>query len=124
MMTEYTKEDDYTLLVTNDLPTGGTLSRYFNFAAGQITTIFTQRADLKDKGSVREDKDDGGNAVSVSVSTALTSQMQIQSFSSLDYTAELVQMHKILKDKGGNPPELSEKLIGWIDKKNGNNKLS
>jgi hypothetical protein len=115
-MTEYKKEDDYTLLVTNTLPTGGKLCRYFNFAAGQITTLFIQRADLQDKEKKYTYNSDGGNTVSVSVSTALTSQMHTQSFSSLDYTAELEQMHKILKEKGGTPPALDEKLIKKIDK--------
>jgi len=118
MMTEYKKEDDYTLLATNILPSGGTLSRYFNFAAGQITTIFTQRADL-----TKQDHQStySGGGISVSVSTALTSQMSIQSFSSLDYTAELEQMHEILKKQGGHPPELDEQLTKKINK--GSNKL-
>lgn len=111
-MTEYTKEDDYTLLATSKLPTGGTLCRYFNFAAGQITTVFIQRADAEKENTQYHH----GVSTSVSVSTALTSQMQIQNFSSLDYTAELEQMHKILKEKGGNPPALDEKLIGKINK--------
>ena len=120
-MTEYAKEDDYTLLVTNTLPTGGTLCRYFNFAAGQITTIFTKQSDLKDKESIRAYASEGGAGISVSVSTALTSQMQTQNFTSLDYTAELEQLHKILKDKGGNPPPLDEKPTKKIDKPSKNN---
>jgi hypothetical protein len=115
-MTEYKKEDDYTLLVTNTLPTGGTLSRYFNFAAGQITTLFTQQSNLKEKDSIKQYNSEGGAGISVSVATALTSQMHVQNFSSLDYTAELEQMHKLLKTKGGNPPPLDEKLTRKIDK--------
>ncbi|MCE9507804.1 MAG: hypothetical protein K8R48_05740 [Alphaproteobacteria bacterium] len=115
-MTEYTQLDDYTLLATQNLPTGGTLSRYFNFAAGQIVTLFTQRSEMKDSAEKSTYSSEGGVAVSVAVSTALTSQMQIQNFSSLDSTVELEQMHAILKQKGGNPPPLDEKLTGKIDK--------
>jgi hypothetical protein len=111
MMTEYTIEDKDTLLVTNELPTGGMLCRYFNFAAGHVTTIFVQQSNLEKK--------EGYSNPAVSVSTALTSQMQIQNFSSLDYTAELEEMHKILKQKGGTPRDLDEQLIKKINKSGG-----
>jgi alkyl hydroperoxide reductase subunit AhpF len=112
-MTEYAKEDDYTLRAIQNLPTGGTLSRYFNFAAGQIVTIFSQKAEMSDKIQSSRYSE---YPVATSVSTALTSQMHVQNFSSLDYTAELEQMHAILKEQGGNPPALDEKLIKKIDK--------
>ena len=46
-MTEYKKVDDYTLLAMSELPAGGTLSRYFNFAAGEVTSIFSQKTEMK-----------------------------------------------------------------------------
>ena len=112
-MTKLSKEDDYTLLVTNELPTGGKLCRYFNFAAQQVTTIFVQKAEMEK--SIGSEYSANGRAVSVS--TAITSQMQIQKFSDLDgATQEIEAMHVELKDRGGNPPDLSETLTRKLNK--------
>lgn len=111
-MTEYTREDDYTLLATSKLPTGGALCRYFNFAAEQVVNIFVEKSTKElEKGSVY-----ANYPVSVSVSTALTSQMQIQKFSELDSAQELELMHKILKERGGNPLPLKSSLTGKMEK--------
>lgn len=104
-MTTYRKEDDYTLLATSDVPGGGTLCRYFNFAAQQVTTLYTQRAELK--GEVTKQTYSSGNfGVSQAVSVALTSQMQVQKFSDLDSLAEVELMRAELVSRGGKPPEL------------------
>lgn len=99
-MTRYAKEDDYTLLVTNDFPGGGTLSRYFNFAAEQVTTIFSQKAEKE----LSQKEYYGNAAVSSAVSVALTSQMQIQKFSELDSQAEVERMREELIRLEGKPP--------------------
>jgi hypothetical protein len=113
-MTEYKKLDDYTLLTTAQLPTGGSLCRIFNFAAGEVTSIFSQEATMskeKEAGSYSTPK-----AVSVSVSTALTSDMSTRKFSEFDSTVEIQFMHAKLAELGGNPPSLDEVLTGKIDK--------
>ena len=100
-MTSYRKEDDYTLQVTNTVPgVNGTLCRYFNFAAGQVTTIFSAKAEMQDKQSAGY----SNPSVSTSVSVALTSQMQIQKFSDLDNEAEINLMRAKLVELGGKPP--------------------
>jgi len=112
-MTEYKKVDDYTLLAMSELPAGGTLSRYFNFAAGEVTSIFSQKTEMKEQG---EPGYEGAESVSISVSTALTSQMLSKNFSDFDDTHEIERMHALLKEQGGNPPPLNETLIGKINK--------
>ncbi|MBI1216826.1 MAG: hypothetical protein GC185_13565 [Alphaproteobacteria bacterium] len=100
-MTEYQKEDDYTLLVTNDVPgAGGTLCRYFNFAAESVTTIYNAKSEMTK--SMKAGSYDGG--VSVAVSTALTSQMTVQKFSDFDSDREIELMREKLVEKGGTPP--------------------
>ena len=106
MATQYQKEDDYTLLATNTLPTGGTVSRLFNFAAQQVTTIFREKAEMEK--DVITYASNGGNAVARAV--ALTSQMQVQKFSELDSLAELEILRAELVKRGGHPPELGETL--------------
>lgn len=101
MATQYQKEDDYTLLVTNTLPTGGTVSRLFNFAAQHVTTVFRERAELQK--DVLTYASNGGNAVARAV--ALTSQMQIQKFSEFDSRAEIEILRAELVKRGGHPPE-------------------
>jgi hypothetical protein len=94
-------EDEYTLCATTRVPgADGTLCRYFNFAAEQVTTIFNAKAEMKD------DKSAGGydGGVSVAVSVALTSQMHIQKFSDLDSDAEIELMRAKLAELGGKPP--------------------
>lgn len=110
-MTEYKKEDDYTLLATSTLPTGGTLCRYFNFAAGEVTTVFTQK-EIKEV--VNNNSYEG--TVSAGVGVALTSQMSRKNFSEFDNALEIELMHAQLKAQGGNPPELDEKLTGKVAK--------
>jgi hypothetical protein len=106
MASEYRKEDDYTLLVTNELPSGGSICRIFNFASQQITTVFREKAEMQ--GEMRAYSSDGG--VSVARAVALTSQMHTQKFSELDSLAEVDFMRRALKNFGGNPPEASEAL--------------
>jgi len=88
-MTEYKKEDDYTLLATSTLPTGGTLCRYFNFASCEVTTVLVQKVDT---------------------------QMSRKNFSEFDNALEIELMHAQLKAQGGNPPDLDEKLTGKVAK--------
>lgn len=108
-MTRYSKEDDYTICLSWTPPgSKGTLSRYFNFASEQVTTIFTERAEMKD--SKASGSYEGG--VSVAVAVALTSQMQVQKFSELDSLAEVEMMRAALKTLGGSPPESSGVLPG------------
>ncbi|TAL28372.1 MAG: hypothetical protein EPN97_14655 [Alphaproteobacteria bacterium] len=106
MTSEYRKEDDYTLSVTNTLPSGGSICRMFNFASRQVTTIFREKAEMQ--GEMRAYGSDGG--VSVARAVALTSQMQIQKFSELDSLEEVDLMRRELIRRGGNPPEASEAL--------------
>lgn len=104
MATKYTKENPYTLLALDEVPGGGTLSRYFNFAAEQVTTIFRERAELKE--TIKAYQSSGGNAVAASV--ALTSQMHVQKFNEFDSAAEIEFMHAELVRRGGKPPALNE----------------
>jgi hypothetical protein len=102
----YTKQNEFTLLETTEVPGGGTLCRYFNFAAATITTIFRERAMEKDSRSAGSY--DGG--VSVAIGLALTSQMQIQKFSELDSSREIALLHGELVKRGGAPPPLEDVL--------------
>lgn len=106
MTSEYRKEDDYTLSVTNALPDGGSMCRMFNFASRQITTVFREKAEMQ--GEMRAYSSDGG--VSVARAVALTSQMQIQKFSELDSLDEVDLMRQELLKLHGHPPEDSEAL--------------
>lgn len=104
MPTKYSKENPYTLLAVDEVPDGGTLSRFFNFAAEQVTTIYREKAELKD--SVKTYQSAGGNAVAASV--ALTSQFHVQKFSEFDSAVEIEMMHAELVRRGGKPPALNE----------------
>lgn len=104
MPTQYTKQNPYTLMATDEVPGGGTLSRYFNFAAGQVITIFREKAEMKE--NIKAYQSSGGNAVAASV--ALTSQIHVQKFSEFDSTAEIEMMHAELVRRGGKPPPLNE----------------
>jgi hypothetical protein len=106
MPTQYQKEDDYTLLVTNKLPGGGEITRLFNFAAQQVTTIFHEKAEMSAEKSAYAST--GG--VSVARAVALTSQMQVQKFSDFESQAELELMRQELIKRSGKPPELGETL--------------
>lgn len=103
-MTTYSKEDDYTLLATSDVPGGGKLCRYFNFAAGEITTVFREKAEMKNTEgqSYRE------YPISTSVSVALSSQMSARKFSELDSFNEVALLHKKLVELKGSPPPLED----------------
>lgn len=107
-MTKYAKEDDYTLRVTNDLPDGGHLCRYFNFASEQITTVFQHKEEIvMEKG--------GGYStypVAVAASVALTSQMNIEKFSNLDSQFEVELMREKLIALKGQPPAQSRHIPG------------
>lgn len=106
-MTTYTKEDDYTLCTYNAFPGAGVLRRYFNFAAEEITTIYSEKAEKELK--IKEYQ---GNSASVSV--ALTSQMDIRKFSELDSQLEIELMRRKLRDLGGTPPEENAGTSGKI----------
>lgn len=107
MPTIHIKEDDNTIIAQTALPTGGQLCRIFNFAAGEVTTIFSQAAE----------KEEIQYGYGLSVSTALTSQMTTKNFSDFDDTREIEAMHKMLKEQlDGNPPDLKESLTGFIVK--------
>jgi len=100
-MTQYAKEDDYTLRASWNPPgSKGTLSRYFNFASEQVVTIFTERAEMEK--SIKAGAYDGGAGISVAV--ALSSQMQIQRFSDMDSQTEIEMMREKLVSLGGKPP--------------------
>ncbi|MEZ0224072.1 MAG: hypothetical protein ACAH83_05935 [Alphaproteobacteria bacterium] len=106
MASEYRKEDDYTLMVTNVLPSGGIICRIFNFASRQITTVFSEKSEVQ--GDLRAYGHDGG--VSAARAVALTSQMQVQKFSELDSLEEVNLMRRELMIRGGKPPGVSETL--------------
>lgn len=106
MASEYFKEDDYTLSVTNTLPSGGSICRMFNFASRQVTTVFREKAEMM--GEMRAYGSNGG--VSVARAVALTSQMHIQKFSELDNLDEVDFLRQELIKRGGKPPEASEAL--------------
>lgn len=98
-MAHFNKVNDYTLNVSDGF-NNGYLTRSFNFAAKQITTVFT--ASMKEAQGL-------GYQQNPSVSVAITSQMAIQRFSELDSQDELEMMHAKLKEMGGNPPDLGTK---------------
>ncbi len=101
MAERYRKENDYTLSAVQDLPSGGLLTRQFNFASEQITTIYERKAE-KDStvgGSY------GSDPKATAVSVALSSQMTVQKFSELDSQAEVDLMRAKLLADGGNIPE-------------------
>jgi hypothetical protein len=106
MPTQYRKEDDYTLIASNNLPASGTITRIFNFASEQVTTIYREKAELS--GDMKAGGWDGG--VSVAKSVALSAQMQIQKFSELDSLREVDLMREQLRKEGGNPPDACEAL--------------
>lgn len=101
MAERYRKENDYTLAVVQDLPSGGFLTRQFNFASEQVTTIYERKAEKEH--SLGEYST--GKATSVSV--ALASQVTIQKFSDLDSQAEVEIMRGKLLADGGKIPEAS-----------------
>lgn len=111
-MTKYAKEDDYTLRVTNELPTGGTMSRYFNFAAEHITTIFSQKEEIKIQVQKESSATYGGNSHAAAAAIALTSQMNIENFSSLDSQFEVELMREKLIALKGQPPAQSRHIPG------------
>lgn len=102
MPSSYHKEDDYTLRATSTTPGGGSLSRYFNFAAEQVTTIYERKEQLKDQYSSY------GTGAATSVSVALASEFNVQKFSELDSLAEVEMMHAKLTELGGKPPSLGD----------------
>lgn len=83
--------NDYTLSVTNDFQRGGDsdpeLRRIFNFRARQITNVF-----------------------SMWYGEGMSTNMQIQKFSELDSLDEVREMHRMLCNKGGNPPSMEDIL--------------
>jgi hypothetical protein len=104
MAERYRKENDYTLSVYQDLPSGGLLTRQFNFASEQVTTIYERKAEMKERFG-NEYASDAPKAASVSV--ALSSQMTIQKFSELDSQGEVEILRQKLLADGGIIPEAS-----------------
>jgi len=83
----FEKLNDYTLSVVNDFARQSgadpELRRIFNFAAQDITTIY-----------------------SMWYGHALTSSMHVEKFSALDSLDEVARMHEKLRDMKGHPPPL------------------
>lgn len=105
--TTLVKVDDNTVIAATALPTGGQLCRVFNFAASEVTTVFTQKA---------SENWVPGRAPSTNP-LPVTSQMTTKNFSEFDDTREIEAIHKVLKEQlGGNPLPLSEKLTGKMAK--------
>lgn len=81
--------NDYTLSVINDFArnykTDPELRRIFNFAAQNVTTIY-----------------------SMWYGHAVASNMHVEKFSELDSLDEAARMHQKLKEMGGNPPPLPD----------------
>lgn len=108
----YTKENDYTLLVTiaenseikqvedvARIKKETNYSRIFNFASGQVTTLLQSRIYQS------RNTDSGASA-------AVSTQMHIQNFTDLPSRIELDMMHAKLTDMGGKPPPLDDVLNG------------
>ena len=113
MAERYRKENDYTISAVQDLPSGGLLTRQFNFASEQVTTIYERKAEKEQNFGSNYGSEPKATAVSV----ALSSQMTIQKFSDLDSQAEVeIMREKLLADNGKIPeasngkPKLSAKL--------------
>ncbi len=89
----YEKVNDYTLSAVNDFDRQSgadpELRRIFNFKARQVTNIFSQW-----------------------YSASVSNSMVIQKFSELDSLDEVAEMHKRLRDMGGNPPPLEVDALG------------
>ena|SRR6218665_243764 len=85
----FEKLNDYTLSVVNDFgrmhKADPELRRIFNFAAQDVTTIY-----------------------SMWYSAAVSSSMNVQKFSELDSLGEVQMMHAKLRELGGHPPELPQ----------------
>ena len=106
MATLLTKEDDYTLKAVTRTPEGGTLTRYFNFEAEQVTTLYERSAD-REKVIAKNYHDDPAAAA---VSVALASQLTVQKFSDFDSQREIERMREELLRQDGHPPESEGKL--------------
>ncbi len=105
----YSKSNDYTLCETTPIEgTDATLTRWFNFAACTVTTLYREKAQLSEK--YKEYAGNGGYALAAAGSVALSSQMQVQKFSELDSLKEIEILHKELTTLGGHPPALDEIL--------------
>ncbi|HYD17822.1 MAG TPA: hypothetical protein VEF76_05035 [Patescibacteria group bacterium] len=100
MPDKFVKDNDYTLSVIQNVA-GGTLTRQFNFAAEQVTTLYERKAEMSH--SLGEYSTGKATAVSV----ALATQMAIQKFSDLDSTAEVDLLRAKLVEMGGKIPSAS-----------------
>lgn len=104
MAEKFTMENEYTLGVRRELPSGGTLTREFNFAAETITTLYER---------VVREKESIGNSYSTSAaastSVAVAAQLTEKKFSELDSLAEVEIMREKLRSLGGNPPQSDTK---------------
>lgn len=102
-MTEtITKENDYSLKIENietNIYGHDKITRSFNFASGQITTLFVSQR--FHHGGYKS----GGAG-------AATSNMHIQNFTDLSSTIELEILHKKLEELDGHPPPLGDVLNG------------
>jgi hypothetical protein len=107
MTVEYSLHNEYTLCESGKAPGGGTLTRYFNFAAATVTTVFREKAEKEAK---LQKSGSYGDYVSNSVSVSVAAQMHVQNFSDFDSSREIVFLHKKLEELGGAPPSLEDVL--------------
>lgn len=105
MTSTLTKVNDYTLLETTPIEgTKGILCRSFNFASKQLITIFREVTSERDnKGDRLDGLDAKAVSVSTSVSTAITSKIDIKKFSDLQSDQEVKLMAQELKKLKGTP---------------------
>lgn len=103
MAEKFAMENEYTLSVTRDVAAGGRLTREFNFASNQLTTIYAR----KEEKAHSLGEYSTGKATSVAV--ALASQMDVRNFSELDSQVEVELMREKLISLGGKPPAADAK---------------
>ncbi|MDY0008424.1 MAG: hypothetical protein RBS08_01835 [Bdellovibrionales bacterium] len=117
MADKYKKLNDYTLEVVQGLsaeelnmtyyksPSDYSLTRIFNFGAGQVTTLARHSNSVSSHYSSNQ-----GAGIATSV------QMHTEDFQNLPSTYEVELMHKKLTELGGKPPPL-ETTIRAVGKK-------
>ncbi|HEX2753075.1 MAG TPA: hypothetical protein VHP34_08255 [Alphaproteobacteria bacterium] len=118
MSEKFSKVNDYTLRVTEDISMNGMnssnyysghtqkseLMRIFNFRSAQITTIVQQASYI-----IGNTSNTGGGAGN-------SAQVTVQNFDDVQSQLEIELMHAELKKMGGKPPAL-EDLRGSFTKK-------
>lgn len=92
-MTDYIKDNDYTLRVEDEHSSNSVsyrgLARIFNFKAAQVTTIYREW-------------------IAGTAGNSLTSQMSVQNFDEVQSQSEIREMRDKLVELGGSPPPLEE----------------